>query len=169
MKAISLLIAAFSAVLVLSARSYAEPEAQYDTRHAVVIYSCDDDFCALEKKLKGGISMLASAGGPASSGLADRIDNIYEKVTRILGMDPGGKRISIEVIRSRGKAREACRGYRACYVPSMKRVIVSVEDINSGMFAHELAHAIMDASGFPLPESSQEILAQYVDVHLDDL
>jgi hypothetical protein len=61
------------------------------------------------------------------------------------------------------------REFRAWYIFEYKTIYLNVQDLDSGMFAHELAHAIVDnyLSVRP-PRATAEILARYVDRHLNE-
>ncbi|MCM8776373.1 MAG: hypothetical protein NC930_08535, partial [Candidatus Omnitrophica bacterium] len=58
-------------------------------------------------------------------------------------------------------------GHIAAYVPENRSIRVYADKVTDGIFAHEVAHAIMHHYFLsPPPEKVQEILAQYVDRHL---
>ncbi len=55
------------------------------------------------------------------------------------------------------------------YSPKYKTIFVSVKDIDLGVLAHEIAHAVIDFYyGMATPSKIQEVLAQYVESHLKD-
>lgn len=55
----------------------------------------------------------------------------------------------------------------AFYSHKSKTIYVSLENITSGVLAHEIAHAVINFHFHtPPPQRMQEILAQYVDKHL---
>ena len=59
--------------------------------------------------------------------------------------------------------------FRAWYTFEQHTIYLQVEDINEGMLAHEMAHAIIDNFlQVRPPSASAEILARYVDAHLND-
>ena len=56
---------------------------------------------------------------------------------------------------------------RSWYIYERNTIFVNVKDVNEGMLAHEMAHAIIDHYLIVRPpNATAEILARYVDDHL---
>lgn len=86
------------------------------------------------------------------------------------------RRVTINVYSDKDKLqvayREDVKGqaeYRAWYLFEKHTISLQINDINEGMLAHEMAHAIIDNFlQVRPPAASAEILARYVDSHLKD-
>ena len=60
------------------------------------------------------------------------------------------------------------REYRAWYIFEYNTIYLNVQDLHSEMFAHEMAHAIIDNYlAVRPPRATAEILARYVGKHLN--
>jgi predicted metal-dependent peptidase len=59
--------------------------------------------------------------------------------------------------------------YIAFYAPKDKTVYISVDDIRLGVLAHELAHVVIEHYFLNSPPNKiHEVLAQFVETHLQD-
>lgn len=118
--------------------------------------------------------------GPAASGpnvyLKEKIDAIFERVQGILDMRKKMKKVIIKIYSNKEKLDRAYytqtkknHTFRAWYIFEENSISVNVQDINEGILAHEMAHAIIDHF-FDIrpPRAAAEILARYVDKHLND-
>ncbi len=97
-------------------------------------------------------------------GLArSRVDRIVDRVQAILDMYPDALRIKILLY------PEYKEGDIASYSHKDNRIKVYADKVTDGIFAHEVAHAVI--CGYfdtPPPAKMQEILTQYVDRQLWD-
>ena len=148
-------------ILIISSATIAfcQPEKTFQTKYADIHYSDDKD-------LEGFIWRLG--GGPRAEVLSDkalassRVDRIVSRVEAILDMWPGS--LKLEIYLHRGLLES---GRVAEYVHRDKSIHISVDNVNDGIFAHEVAHAIINKNfGAMLPSKMQEILTQYVDKYL---
>lgn len=107
--------------------------------------------------------------------LADKVDGLVEKVQLILDMRKP-IRINIRIYPGEKALQDAYfsifkkqRKMRAWYIFERNTIYLNVEDVFSGMLAHEIAHAIIDhfLAARP-PRATAEILARYVDAHLNE-
>jgi len=90
-----------------------------------------------------------------------RIDKFVDRVQSILDMKPADFRVKIVL---KGNYAE---GDIAYYKHSENSITVYTGQVTDGIFAHELAHAIVcKYFATPPPRKVQEIMAQYVDKHL---
>jgi len=107
--------------------------------------------------------------------LANKVDQLVEKVQLILDMRkpiriniriyPGKKALQDTYFRIFKKRRNM----RAWYIFERNTIYVNVEDLFSGMLAHEIAHGIIDHFLVARPpRATAEILARYVDAHLNE-
>lgn len=90
-----------------------------------------------------------------------RVDRIAERVQAILDMQPPGFRVGVDLY------PQYQGGHIAAYSAKTGAIKVYVDKITDGVFAHEMAHAVISSYfDAPPPHKVQEILAQYVDQHL---
>jgi hypothetical protein len=110
------------------------------------------------------------------SKLAYRFDTMLCRVREILDMYPPSMHIVVRIFKNRKEVNsEYCRlthfgdECRSFYIYSYNTIYTSEQDISDSIIAHEMAHALLDHyfSATP-PEKVAEILAQNVDLHLDD-
>ena len=178
---LAVLITALFLVLP-GATAGAAPWKVVKTRYLNLHYQYPSDieqFDAAIKPVKhlSGFSSF-SAGEPKQGRfgpLSDKVDRLVEKVQLILDMR---KPIRINVrIHSNKKALHDTyfklfrkrRKLRAWYIFERNTIYVNVKDLFSGMLAHEVAHAVIDnyMDARP-PRATAEILARYVDGHLNE-
>ena len=129
-----------------------------ESRHTLILYQAHEDLERFDRQLRfgpGGGSLKRLFSEPKSAGLHDavavKIDALFERVQEILGMRRMMKRTTIFVHPDRRQLHAAYeRLYnrpctiRAWYQFSTNGVYVNARDLNEGMLAHELAHAIID-------------------------
>ena len=155
-----------------------------ETKHTIIQYETVEDLKDFDSNIDYSpdgfsFSNLFSAGDsddPAGS-LARKLDALYERVQRILDMRGTMlKKVRINIYSNRKKLHEAyhsitgqeCR-LKAWYIFEVNTVYISNDYVDEGIIAHEMAHSIIDHyfSVRP-PEATAEILATYVDRHLED-
>jgi hypothetical protein len=169
-------------LLPAAARGEAAGWRELETRHTVVRYASADDLARLEDAIDynpDGFSLgglFSGSGGEDSQGAAARkIDALFERVQEILDMRGKLQKVAINAYSNQERLHQAYREIaggecriRAWYIYERNTVFINVEDVNESMLAHELAHAIIDhyLSVRP-PRATAEILARYVDEHLN--
>lgn len=153
------------------------------TKYLTVMYENEGDLEAFNQKIdfstdSGSFSSFFSANKSSGTGLekklAAKLDALIEKVQLILDM-----RKPINIIVRIYPDKTALHGayfniykkkkeLRAWYIFEYNTIYVNVQDLTAGMLAHESAHAIVDhfLAARP-PRATAEILARYVDGHLD--
>lgn len=154
-----------------------------ETKHTIIQYETLEDLKDFDSSIAyspEGFSFtnLFSAGDsddPAGS-LAKKLDSLYERVQQILDMRGMLKKVRINIYSNKRKLHEAylsitgqeCR-IRAWYMFEVNTIYVNKDDVHEGIIAHEMAHSIIDHyfSVRP-PSATAEILATYVDQHLED-
>ncbi len=106
--------------------------------------------------------------------LKKKIDALYERVQEILDMRKRMKKVIINIYHNKKQlddayyriCRRKCR-IRAWYIYEYNTIYVNVDDLHTGMLAHEMAHSIIDNYLTVRPPSpTAEILARYVDSHI---
>jgi hypothetical protein len=92
-----------------------------------------------------------------------RADRIIDRVMAILDMYPKGFKTQVRLY------SEFSSGSIASYDSKADVVSVYADKVTDGVFAHEVAHAVICKYFYPNPPGkAQEILTQYVDKHLWD-
>ena len=108
--------------------------------------------------------------------IAYRMDTLLERVKDILGIYPASMRVQIKIFKTRRElndefARIVARRQeiKSFYVHKYETIYASEADINDSIIAHEMGHAVVDHYFMVIPpEKFAEMLASYVDLHLDD-
>ncbi len=104
-----------------------------------------------------------------------RLDKLYNRVQDVLDMHPKTPKIKIKIFKDRDELNDEFvkifdknRDFKSFYVYKYNTIYTSESDIEDSIIIHEMAHAIIDHyfSVIP-PETVREILAAYVDAHLE--
>ncbi len=156
---------------------------QLETRYTTVRYQDLKSLLQFEKNVKFGLAVwqpepsFSDKKTALRAGLlSQKIDRIFQRAQTILGMHKKMAKITINVYGNRRLLEaaytemfsEAC-GVPAWYAHANGTVYLSAEDINAGMLAHELAHAVIDSYLLlQPPAASAEIIARHVDRHIHD-
>ena len=154
-----------------------------ETRRAVLLYRSMEDLGAFESSVDygggGGFGGLFSSG-PKGDDLLEtvsrKVDALYERVQEILDMRGEIPKVTLRLYPDKEALAGVYRQFtgspelrvRAWYIYERNTIYLNVEDVHEGMLAHEIAHAIIDhyLTVRP-PRATAEILARYVDEHLD--
>lgn len=104
------------------------------------------------------------------------IENLLKRAKELLGMYPRIPHLTVKIFEDRERLnREYFRmlgvkaNYRSYYIHALKTVYTSEEDISDSVIAHEMGHAVIDHYfGITPPAKIAEMLACYVDKHLED-
>nr|MBF0223689.1 hypothetical protein [Desulfobulbaceae bacterium] len=182
---ISAVLAVVLLVFVCDTASGAELQSTWltlETHYTRVFFQTESDVRIFNEKIHfkraaAGLSTFFSAkkGSGAAGELALKMDGLFGRVQEILDMRKAMEKVSIKVYSDKSKLQAAynkfhsgqCR-IRAWYVFEENSVYVSAADVNAGMLGHELAHAIIDHFlQVKPPKATAEILARYVDRHID--
>ncbi len=153
----------------------------FKTRYVNLLYTDVGHLKRLNKKIRyspGGSSFSSFFSSNDKTdwqeAFKNKINALFEKVQLILDMRKAMRKVKIMVFADPDalhreyfrifKSRKAPRGW---YIFKYNTIYINVKDINEGMLAHEMAHAIIDnfMSVRP-PRATAEILARYVDKHL---
>ena len=151
---ISLVLTVF---FLIPAAAQAQEYRTFETEYTEVYYERDEDIKRFLWRLSGREIDIYTYPGFAKN----RIDRIVEKVQMLLDMYP--ERFKVDIfLRSRYE-----RGDIAFYSKDNRSITVYADRITDNILAHELSHAMIYAHfKTPLPSKVQEILSQYVDMHL---
>lgn len=141
----------------------------------------DANLKKIEKKLRrrrfypDGAFRVDPLSAPAEK-LADRLDILFNRVKKLLDMYPRTKDVKIKIFKDRKKLdNEYYRifrkkeGYISFYIHKYKTIYTTERDISDSVIAHEMGHVITDHYFVvKLPGKIGELMATYVDLHLDD-
>jgi len=137
---------------------WAHPEKTFQTDYTKIYYLKDQDIYDFIWRLGG--QRLEFLQDPSLSSY--RIDRLVDRVQAILDMRPEALQFGINL--KRGILRDEKLAF---YEYSSGDVFVSVDYVNDGVLAHEIAHVVINKYfNSSSPSKMQEILAQYVDQHL---
>ena len=169
-------------------KAYARPGwRHFATKRTVLYYQGEADLERLNRKLKGrrrGGFLGLFAGkesGSTMESLGRKVDYLFENAQDLLDMHNCKSRIKIMLytyqnelngvyadLTSQYNLSASDTDHIAFYFHKLKTVYISPENVTHGVLAHELAHAIIDHYFIIRPPSKvAEILAQYVDKHLN--
>lgn len=124
----------------------------------------------------GGFKYTSNGLDNNPSNVKTRVDEIMGKVQATLDMYPSAFRISILLYPDYQTVEKIFRQFTmtgnvplAFYSNKTKTIYVNVDSVTVGVLAHEMAHAVINFYfEVPPPAKMQEILAQYVDLHIWD-
>ena len=155
----------------------------FDSAYFTVEYSPDVNLEKVEKKLrKRGIFFIPGTNPKTSSlettedKIAYRLDVLFGKAKDVLDMRPRIKKIKIKIFKNQNdldrgylKIFNESRHHRSFYIYRYNMIYTSEDNISDSVMAHEMGHAIVDHYFVVRPpEDVRELLAQYVDLHLED-
>jgi len=148
----------------------------YPTRYTTIFYANDGDLHRFARNIGSGMSFMTENPEKNPTVTKNRVDGIVEAVQRLLDMHPPNLHLSIYIYKNQAELNTAYHRLGltgaappAFYAHLTESVSLSLDTITNGMLAHEIAHAIICFHfGAPPPMRMQEILAQFVDKHLED-
>jgi len=171
---LSLFLLLLPSLLGVTAKAHS---AELQTSYATLIYSDNVQLKAFNKKVRlGGLrfSFSKSSVVKLEAEVEQKINQICGRVQEILEMTPKDLNFRIQLLPdSREVQKIYQRQYQrkvdfiAFYSPRTKTVYFSVKDLRLRVFAHEIAHAVLDHYfENPPPVKIHEMLAQYVEKQL---
>ena len=150
------------------------------TWNASVIYEKEDLLRKFNRNVRLG-SLSYAARDRTSITVEDevrnKVDVVLERVKVVLAMFPKNLNFTIILLPSDTDVQKVYTGkfgkkvnFISFYSPRDKIVYISVDDVRLGVLAHELAHVVIDFYYYenPTPVKIHEILAQFVESHLED-
>ncbi len=151
------------------------------TKYLNLHYQSDGDLKTFDKKIEpveklDSFSSFSSGDfykGPHGD-LAQKVDLLVEKVQLILDMRKPIK-INVRIYPDKEALQKAyfqvykkAKALRAWYIFEYNTIYLQAGDLFAGMLAHEVAHAVVDHYlDVRPPRATAEILARYVDAHLN--
>jgi len=105
-----------------------------------------------------------------------RIEIILLRVEAILGMDPKELHVKVRIFKNRKDMNDAYAwmfneqaNFKSFYIHYFKSVYTNEQDFLDSVMAHELGHAVIDHYfSVPPPSRMAELMATYVDAHLEE-
>lgn len=172
--------AALAAVLTILFAAFAvvvpglAGEAGLETRYARIVFNDEADLYEFGRSLGGPGSMASRENPNLHAHVKESVDRIVFRVKALLDMHPEQLRFIVLIHPTDTALRDAYKGLGAMGDPPVafyshrsRTVHVGLRDAAPGVFAHEVAHAVINSYfTVPPPAQMQEILAQYVDRHL---
>jgi hypothetical protein len=152
----------------------------FSSAYFEVHYREGADLRKIERRLKTrNFYSTAPKQDPMSSierKIAYRLDLIFERAKGILDMRPENIKVKILIFPTRGDLADEYyrifryrRDYKSFFIYKYDTIYTNEEDISDSVIAHEMGHAITDHYFLVMPPAKvKEMLAGYVDVHLDD-
>jgi hypothetical protein len=163
-----------------SARAQDPLSQRLETKKTVLLYRSMEDLARFESKVRygGGFGSFFSQrpkGDDLLDAVAEKVDKLYERVQEILDMRGEMAKVTLRLYPDQDALARAYRAFtgsgnlrvRAWYIYERNTIYLNVRDVNEGIVAHEMAHAIIDHYLLVRPpRATAEILARYVDEHL---
>lgn len=152
-----------------------------ETKHTIIRYQSLTDLKQFNHRMnyghqRRGLSLPFFSSGSRDLGetVPEKVDLLFERVQEMLDMRKEMKKVTINLYHDKDQLQDAFyRIYkkpchiRGCYRHQNNTVYINVKDLNEGILAHELAHAIVDNYLIVRPpRATAEILARHVDKHL---
>ena len=108
--------------------------------------------------------------------LKARLEIILLRDEDILGMYPQDLHVKVRIFKSRKEMNDVYDGmfnerakFRSFYMHYFRSVYTNEQDFVDSVMAHELGHAVIDHYfSIPPPPRMAELMATYVDAHLDE-
>jgi len=147
----------------------------YESNCCTIRYSDTGQLSTFTQRI-GGYKYTSKGLDDNPSNVKTRVDEIMGKVQATLDMYPSDFHISILLYPDYQTVEKIFRQFTmtgnvplAFYANKAKTIYVNVDSATVGVLAHEMAHAVINFYfEVPPPAKMQEILAQYVDLHIWD-
>lgn len=147
----------------------------YESNCCTIQYYDAGDLSTFTQRI-GGFKYTSNGLDNNPLNVKTRVDEIMGKVQATLDMYPSAFRISILLYPDYQTVEKIYRQFTmtgnvplAFYSNKTKTIYVNVDSVTVGVLAHEMAHAVINFYfEVPPPAKMQEILAQYVDLHIWD-
>ncbi|MBU0996145.1 MAG: hypothetical protein KJ737_26915 [Proteobacteria bacterium] len=153
-----------------------------ETKYTILTFTGPDHVKDFSKKIKYGSNQIPfgklfrkTDTAHMTEQLKSAIDLLFEKVQQILDMRKKMPKVNIRVCEDNETLQQAFFRYyntdcthRAWYIYETNTIYLNLKDVNSHILAHEMAHSIINHYLLIRPpHASAEILARYVDTHLE--
>lgn len=117
---------------------------------------------------------------PALAGIEEkigyRVEALLGRVQELLDIYPSSINVRIKIYKARQELNDEFRRifrapgeHKSFYVHRYQTIYMSEKDIDDSVLAHEIGHVVVDNYFNVIPpETIREMLASYVDLHLED-
>ncbi len=151
-----------------------------ESSYFTVYYRPNANLKKIEKKLRRRFytdgSFKVDAFSSSAEKLADRLDILFNRVKKLLEMYPRTKDVKMKIFKDRKELDDEYYrifrkkdGFISFYIHKYKTIYTTERDISDSVIAHEMGHVITDHYFVvKLPAKIGELMATYVDLHLDD-
>lgn len=153
----------------------------FQSRYFTVYFEPGVDLKKVQKRLSrrmfynNAIRRQDPLAGPEEK-VALRIDAILERVKEILDMYPLRMNLKIRIFKDRQSLDDEfyrifsrSQDIKSFYVHKYETIYISEASLTDSIIAHEMGHAVVDHYFAVIPpEKVGEMLASYVDLHLED-
>ncbi len=154
----------------------------YKAGQMTIIYPTDINLRKLEARLRSRWFTVSSTERdlysnqtyPIEKRILARLESILIRTKQVLTMYPTVE-LKIKIFRNREELSQeylrllgTLQRYKSFYIHGFQTIYSSMQDISDSEIAHEMAHAIIDSYFRVIPpEKTAELLATYVDSHLE--
>lgn len=162
------------------AASQAPEWSSFETGYFKVCHQPDTDLKIIERRLHKRSSYFEEGRGNYGTGIEGKIayqlDMLCNKAQDILDMRPYLNKIVVKIFSDEEELDKeyfeifhVSKNFKSFYIHAYKTIYTSEENISDSLIVHEMAHAIVDHYFSVLPPAKvSEVLASYVDIHLED-
>ncbi len=183
---IKILVLFIACVFLYHAPVLAEPLDQeeweiIESAYFTIYYRPTADLKIIERKLRrrrfyvGRNPRPGSLSSPEEK-VAYRMDILLNRAKEILDMYPARMRLTVKIFKNQKELNDEYyqifkkrRSLKSFYIHRFETIYTTDAAISDSVMAHEMGHAIIDHYFVVLPpEKVKEILACYVDLHLED-
>lgn len=152
----------------------------FESKYFTVYYRPDANLYGVERRLKKRAYYFGKETLSGDASVEDkigyRLDYLFRRACETLDMFPGSGKIKVKIMEDGSELEDEYfkifgtrEEMKAFYVHRFGTIYTSEEDISDSVIVHEISHAIID-NYFAVvpPKKISEIMATYVDTHLDD-
>lgn len=167
---------ALMSILLIAILPGSAQETGLETRYATVVFNDEADLYEFGRKLGGAGSMVSRTNPNVRAHIKESVDRIVFRVKALLDMHPEAMKFTIVLHPTQKGLGDAYKSLGAVADPPIafyshksRTIHIGLQNATDGVFAHEVAHAVINFYfTVPPPAQMQEILAQYVDRHLNE-
>lgn len=151
-----------------------------ESNYFTVYYRPGTNLERIERRLSRRTSYFGHGEISDDAAIGDKIgyklDVLFRRVKEILDMFPNIPKLKIKIFNTREELNEEYfkifktrENFKSFYIYKYNTIYTSEEDISDSVIAHEMGHAIVDHYFAIIPPGKvAEVLASYVDMHLED-
>jgi len=152
-----------------------------EARFITIEYADGIDLESIDRKINERDFLISSLPAARKTSnieerISRRMDEIFTRAREVLDMWPSRLRVKVKIFKDNDELRaeyykmfNMSEDLKSFYIYQHNTVYTSAEYISDSVIAHEMAHAIVDHyfSSIP-PAKVRELMASYVDLHLDE-